>query len=197
MKNTSSSLPFLGAFTLLLLSIFNSSMLAKAEVNRSTFAHDTCNRFQYNQLYKLCIPEIDSDPREDLKSSLTGILIIFVNHSISNFKDNIAFLQREIKSGKLNGETKEMYDGCLEDFENGNDDLQETMHILLTQTGMDAYSLPTINIDSYLSECVDFYEGEPIPPEWQSRYNTSENLLYLILATSNLMKCNRDIACIP
>ena len=197
MKNTSSSLPFLGAFTLILLSIFNPSMLAKAEVNRSTFVHDTCNRFQYKQLYKLCIPEIDSDPREDLKSNLTGILIIFVNHSISNFNDNIAFLKKEIKSGKLIGKTKEMYDSCLDDFKRGNNALQEGMHILLTQKGIDVYMLPTMNVASYVSDCVDYYEGVPISREWQSRYNTSWNLSLLILTTSNLIKCNRDIACIP
>ena len=70
------------------------------------------------------IHEIDSDSREDLKSNLTGILIIFVNHSISNFNDYIMFLQREIKSEKLNGETKEMFVTCLENFERGTIDLQ-------------------------------------------------------------------------
>ena len=156
MKNTPSSLPLLGAFTLLLLSIFNSSLLAKAEVNRTTFVHDTCNRFQYDQLYKLCIPDIDSDPREDLKSNLTGILIIFVNHIISNFNNNIAFLQKEIKSGKLNNEAKEMYDGCLDDFERGSNALHEGMHTLLTQTGIDATMLPTMSIVNYVEDCVDF-----------------------------------------
>ena len=168
MKSMSPSLLLLGAFTLLLLSIINPSMFVMAKENRSTnnnFAHDTFNRFQFEQLYKLYISEVDSDPRKDLKSNLTGILIIFVNHTTSNFKDNVMFLQREIKSGKLNGETKEMYDTCLENFERGTTDLQQSMHVLLTETGKDIYGLPALSVASYVTECVDDFEGVPKPPE--------------------------------
>lgn len=129
------------------------------------YRRHTCNRFQYDELYKLCILEINSDPREDLKSNLTGLFIIFVNHSISSFSDNIEFLQGEIKSGNLNGETKLMFNTCLKIFERGNDDLQETIHILFTQTGIDVYNLPIINIPNYVQDCVDDFEGDPIPPE--------------------------------
>ena len=200
MKNMSSSLSLLGAFTLLLLSILNPSMFAEADDNRSTndnFVHDTCNRFTYDELYKICIPEIDSDPREDLKTNLTGLLIILVNHSISNFNDNIEFLQREIKSEKLNGETKHMLDTCLENFERGNRDLQETMHILHAQTGIGPYELPVIGILNYIRDCVDEFEDVPKPLGYQSRYNTSWNLMLLIASMCNVMKCNRVIACIP
>jgi len=200
MKNTSPSLPLLGTFTLLLLSIFNSSILVKADENRSTnhiLVHDTCNKISEQKLQKVCNFEIDSDPREDLKSNLTGLLIIFISHSINNFKENIVFLQRELKSGKLNNETKLMFNKCLENFERGNTDLQESLHILLTQTGIDVYGLPTINIDAYLDLCVLDFEGDPIPPVWQTRYNNSLNLLSLILSMSNIIKCNREASCIP
>ncbi|XP_023511468.1 uncharacterized protein LOC111776286 [Cucurbita pepo subsp. pepo] len=171
-----------------------------AEEDKSTddtFVHDTCNRFQYNELYKLCIPEIDLDPREDLKSNLTGFLTIFVNHTINNFNDNLIFLQREIKSGKLDAETKLMYDKCSESFGMGYTKLQESMHILLTQPGTNVYDLPTMSVDKRISVCFDDFEDDPIPPEWQSRYKTSWNLVSLILGTSNLIKCNREASCIP
>lgn len=205
MKNKMCSSPsFLVAFTLHFLSIFNPFLLAHANQNTNAtvnnFAHGICNRLiQYNDLYKVCIPEIDSDPREDLKSDLTGLLIIFVNHSISNFNDNIVFLKKEINSGKVNGDTKDIMSMCLENFETGISALQESLHILLTQTGIDVYQLSMINVENYVSECVEDFEGNPIPnpPEWQSRYNSSWNLLGLILVMSNLIKCNRVISCIP
>ena len=160
-----SSFPLLATFTLFLLSIFNPSLLVEPRSINNNFAHRTCNRIQYEQLYKICIPVVDSDPREDLKSNLTGLLIIFLNHSINNFNDNIGFLHREIKSGKLNGKTKMMYGKCLEAFEMGNSDLQESLHILLTQTSRDVYGLPLMIAGDHISLWVDDFEGDPIPPE--------------------------------
>ena len=200
MKNMSSSLPLLPVFTLLLLSIFNPSMIVMAEENRSSndkFVRDTCNRFQYDELYKLCFSVIDSDPREDLKSNLTGFLIILVNHTISNFNDNLVFLQKEIKAGKLDAETKLMYNKCSESFGMGYTDLQESMHILLTQPGTNVYELPTMSVAGHIGVCFDDFEDDPIPPEWQSRYNTSWDLVALTVETTNLITCNREASCTP
>ena len=200
MKNMSSSLPLLAVSTLLLLSIFNPSMIVMAEENSSSndkFVRDTCNRFQYDELYKVCIPVIDSDPREDLKSNLTGFLIIFMNHTMSNFNDNIVFLQREIQSGKLNAETKLVYSTCLESFRMGYSDLEEAMHILLTQPGTNVYDLSTMMVDKHISTCIEDFEDDPIPPEWQSRYNTSWDLVALTVETTNLITCNREASCTP
>ena len=175
-------------------------MVVMAEENRSSndkFVRDTCNKFQYDELYKLCFPVIDSDPHEDLKSNLTGILIILVNHTISNFNDNLVFLQKEIKSGKLDAETKLMYNKCSESFGMGYTDLQESMHILLTQPGANVYDLPTMSVDKHVGVCFDDFEDDPIPPEWQSRYNTSWNLISLVAETTNLITCNRVASCIP
>ncbi|KAG6572377.1 hypothetical protein SDJN03_29105, partial [Cucurbita argyrosperma subsp. sororia] len=196
----SSSLSLLGVFTLLLLSIFNPSMFVLAKENGSNidkFVHDTCNRFPDNELYNLCISEIDSDLREDLKSNLAGFLTIFVNRTINNFNDNLVFLQKEIKSGKLDAETKLMYNKCSESFGMGYTDLQESMHILLTQPGTNVYDLPIMSVDKHVGVCFDDFEDDPIPPEWTSRYNRSWNLVSLILGTSNLIKCNREASCIP
>ena len=85
----------------------------------------------------------------------------------------------------------------MDDFKRGNSDLQEGMHILLTQTGIDVTMLPTIGIANYVEDCVYDYEGVPIPPEWHSRYNTLWNLIALIAEMCNIMKCNRECSCIP
>ena len=192
MKNMSSSTPILMTFTLGLLSLFSLSMLVRAN---ESFAHNICNKLQFNGVSKLCIFEVDSDHREDLKSSMIGLLTIFVNHSIRNFNDNIVFLKREINSGGFVGEKRDMFETCLDNFERGTNDLQKSMQILLTQTGIDVYQLPTTNMEKYVSQCVENYEDIPIPREWRSRYYTSWDLLNLILAMTNLIKCNSSFPC--
>ena len=88
-----------------------------------------------------------------------------------------------------------MYDECLEAFEMGNSDLQESLHILLTQTSRDVYGLPLMIAGNHISSWVDDFEGDPIPLEWQSRYKNSWNLVLLIGGISNLIKCNQQFEC--
>ena len=182
---------------LVLLCILSLCMLTKADQNTTIndFVRHTCNRT--HELKNLCLSQISSEPRNDLKSNLTGLLMIFVNQSISNFKNDISFLEKEINSNKISRDTKDMLEDCLQNFQIGSVNLRETMEILQTKTGYDAEQLPVGNVGNLAVECFDDFEGTPVPPEWQSRYNASFALLKLSMAMINLITCNRDYACIP
>lgn len=82
----------------------------------------------YPEQNKLCLSEVDSDPHQDLKSNLTGFLILFVNHTITNFNISVSFLQNQVNSGKLDRDMKDIYmfEACIGDFQLGIDDLRET-----------------------------------------------------------------------
>lgn len=77
----------------------------------NNFAHGTCNKMiDYPEQNKLCLSEVDSDSHQDLKSNLTGFLILFVNHTITNFNISVSFLQNQVNSGKLDRDIKDI---CL------------------------------------------------------------------------------------
>lgn len=191
MKTMASQQPFLVLFCILSV-----CMLVKADQNASIndFVNLTCNRTI--ELKNLCLSHINSDPRDDLKTSLTGFLTIFVNHSITDINNDILFLKKELNSNKIGHDTKDMYIGCSDNYVMGLGDLQETLQKLQKKGSVDVfYSLITQTYD-LLTGCMEDFEGiSIIPPEWQSRYKASYALLDLSLSMINLIKCNSPQAC--
>ena len=145
----------------------------------------------------MCLSLVNSDPREDLKTNLTGLLTIFVNHSITDINNDILFLNHELASNNVSRDSKEIYLVCADNYVMGLSDLQETLEKLIKRRGsVDVfYSLMNHTYD-LLTGCLDDFEGiYTIPREWQSRYEASYALLDLSLSIINLIKCNSPDEC--
>lgn len=178
--------------------IFFSSLCFIAQTDQSAisndFVNDTCKK--HEELCKICIDVIDSDPHQDLKLNLSGLLAIFINHSIANATDNNLYLVEQLKRPGLDNRTQQILNSCTDLYGRGINVLTSTLEALLENQGTELSMSMTGAYDMFVS-CEYEYEYTPEPPAWLSRYLGLRPLLELSMGTANLIECKRVAACVP
>lgn len=165
--------------------LFSSLCLIAQAAVANDFVNDSCKK--YKELSQICIDVIDSDPRQDLKSNLSGFLAIFINHSIANTNNNHLYLLEQIKRPELDNKTRQVFNKCLGHYEICRNILTSSLEVLLRDHDVkldrnmaDAYAL--------ITECENEFTGTPEPPSWSSRCLELFRLLKLSMMTANLLQ---------
>lgn len=92
---------------ILLLLMFNHLCLIAQTYQTAVsndFVKNTC--MKHGELSNIGIAVVDSDPHQDWKLNLQGLLAIFINHSIAKATDNRSYLLEQIKKGACSLTTK-------------------------------------------------------------------------------------------
>ncbi|XP_022137307.1 uncharacterized protein LOC111008804 [Momordica charantia] len=161
----------------------------------NSFVNNTCNKFE-EEFIKVCIDVIDSDPHQDLKLNLSGLLAIFINHSIDNATDNHLYLMEQLKRSDLDKDIRYTFNVCVEQYERGLDILKSSLEALLKNDKDDLGLILSDAFDKIVA-CEDDFESTPEPPSWLAHYLPLRKLLALSMGTANLIQCKKVAACIP
>lgn len=161
------------------------------------FIQDTCNKTE--ELKDVCISVIDNNPHEDLKSTLKGILVIFVNENLRVIVEDRSYL---LNQTALNGEssldnrTRQVFVNCVTQYQMSKDCLEVLLEEELLKKGNADLNMDLGQIDNYLALCeIDFEGFAEEPSAWKSRYEYVNSLLILSLRITNLIKCNHIHVC--
>lgn len=180
-------------FTLLVFSVRANTVDPKIEAAYN-FVRDTCNKSE--ELKDLCNSVIDSNPRQDLKSNLTGLLAIFVNQTLQAVIHDHSYLQSQIAHGHLDNLTQKVFISCMDQYQMSKDSLELILKEALVKQKSGDLNMDLGQIDNYLDLCEMDFEGfTPEPSAWKSRYDYVNSLLILSLRMTNLITCNHIHVC--
>lgn len=185
----------LSGIVLLLLfsSFYPIARTDQTAVVSSDFIKTTCNKFE-EKFIKVCVDVIDSDPHQDLKLNLTGLLAIVVKHSIANVTDDYSYLLEQLKRSDLDKYTRQIFDVCVEEYKRGLDTLKSSLDELLKEHNRNL-SLSMTDAFKSFGTCEDEFEDTPMPPSLLSRYLSLQQLMELCMGISNLLECQKVTAC--
>lgn len=160
----------------------------------NNFIQETCNRTQ--ELKDVCISVIHSNPHEDLKSNLTGLLALFINQTLHAVVDDHSYLLNQTQNAQLDDQTRQAFTSCVTQYQMSRDSLQVLLQEQLLSRQNTDLNMDLGQIDNYLALCeIDFEGFAAEPSAWKSRYHYVSSLLILSLRITNLIKCNQIHAC--
>ena len=158
------------------------------------FVRDACKKYEEEE-WNFCYDLVSSDLRADLKSNFSGLLTIFINHSIPYASDTYKYIVEQLKRPDLSHMSRQAFELCKIKYKEGIDDLKTSLQDLLNDPNTDMVDGTNLATGAFQMCDLEFDGTAPYPPYLLSRHKGLGQFLELALGAANFLQCKHILPC--